>query len=691
MAPAPTTFAEKYGQQEPVPGASFYEGTYNYDTLGPAELFNQMTQYIGNADSAIGVLWVRASDFETRVHYVHNLFRFTPTIGKPTQWDNRCFGIMEDVSFGGRYGSIPVEVTKNVFSKASPKVRVPKLDHFYDALTTTLANSPEAFALEPIDNADENSEEIAPRVGLLVPPQLLAKCVIAQGGMKAFDFWDAICRPLMDTEQDRKDYKHVLDFGRALCVRTSDDKCVLYNNMDNGGVRFIIPDQAILQRTQETTDRMLPVTNVPQPPPPPLAGTTAMAPATTTGTGTADATAALITALQQHQKDSADQKKKVSTKLPGTYQVLQRVLQTEDEDSFPPFWKDFANADKASRPGVLTNALQQAVIDIGGNLAIPPAATAHLVESLTLGRFASHDQDNLTAGMTVFTIVTTSTGISQSHEDISVYAATYGGNALPTTADLRRLAKSPAVFPTTTLQTVTQLGGYLALIHVSMGKNHPFTTAFRNFYESMRPEIERAESYLHSQAGGVAPIAARLFMKIHIITNRFLHKLSITPLGEEGPMLPPYTDIVNQMVYRSFFQFPSLPPQYITKTPPIDNRATQELPPSGGDKVPKAKKDAATRSETVRNKDHLSAALVSRYCQFIASERGQPVKELVMKPGITKPLADNLPNKRENQLCLNYHLTESCHDLCPRKKTHRSLTTTEEQKVGQFLTDANVP
>jgi hypothetical protein len=42
------------------------------------------------------------------------------------------------------------------------------------------------------------------------------------------------------------------------------------------------------------------------------------------------------------------------------------------------------------------------------------------------------------------------------------------------------------------------------------------------------------------------------------------------------------------------------------------------------------------------------------------------------------------------QLCLAYCLTGHCNSNCHRHAMHRPLTTTEEGRVGAFLTAGNV-
>jgi hypothetical protein len=154
------------------------------------------------------------------------------------------------------------------------------------------------------------------------------------------------------------------------------------------------------------------------------------------------------------------------------------------------------------------------------------------------------------------------------------------------------------------------------------------------------------------------------------------------------PTLPAYDSMICDVQMRNWNNFQAIPAQYTQQLP-----ASQPLLPTlnaggppGARAPPLVVAPPAVSAprpppvSTAVTNPTPNVELVERYGRY-----GGGLRILTAQLRSQLPTADN-----GAQLCLAYCLTRHCNSNCHRRATHRPLTTTEEGRVGAFLTAGNV-
>jgi hypothetical protein len=415
------------------------------------------------------------------------------------------------------------------------------------------------------------------------------------------------------------------------------------------------------------------------------------------GTLSAELQQALTLVLTNQAK--LGQPKRISEKLPGIEDSLSRIFATDDESLWPPFWHRFANAPKNTRATLLANMLRTRVNSDDGNGCFPAVSPA-MVEAVTSAKFCTDDHTELEHGFNIFTMITTIQGIQAVAQQTFLYTASVNGQTAPSTTELRDLSRTKAQFPRTCTQASSQLRSYVTASQELFGMNHPFTVHTAVFVQKLEKLLPKFETYWLDRQGGVAAGLTRLIYFMHMLVNQYFHDLSLVEIGDGAP-LPHYQEALNVIQRDHYHLLPELPlhmlapPAQPSGTPaagqgqgggrsPAKLNATQSRSGDGSRRQPAAEGQLANNFVKLGNSQP-HEALVAR---FEAS--GKPFKDLMGEHGHTKPFVDGHMTKRENQVCLSYHLRKFCRDDCHRQGSHRPLTTTEQSKVAQFLTDLGI-
>jgi hypothetical protein len=303
-------------------------------------------------------------------------------------------------------------------------------------------------------------------------------------------------------------------------------------------------------------------------------------------------------------------------------------------------------------------------------------------------KFTSPDVDNLTAAINVFHIIPSNDSRAGGiHERQNVYSMVYAGSVSPTIEQLQLLVDNAPQMARDLVSLLTTFRAYSIVLDVVLGANQVLAVAFRQFVR--RWELE-AQSVVHMVfSPDEIPALMPLFQRRVQLENQYwMNQVPLMPPGA-FPNLPDYNSIIRDVQMRNWNNFQAIPVRYTQQAPaPQPPLPTLNAggPPSGRapplviapPAVPTPHQPAV--SNAVSNPTP-NTGLVARYGRY-----GGRLRVLAAQFRAQLPMADD----GTSQLCLAYCLTGHCNTTCHRRATHRPLTTTEEGRVGAFLTAGNV-
>ena len=303
--------------------------------------------------------------------------------------------------------------------------------------------------------------------------------------------------------------------------------------------------------------------------------------------------------------------------------------------------------------------------------------------------FTSPDVDNLTAAINVFHIIPSNDSRAGGvRERQNVYSMVFAGNVAPTIEQLHQLVDTAPQMARDLVSLLTIFRAYSIVLDVVFGPHQVLSVAFRNFVQ--RWELE-AQATVHMVfTPNELPALMPLFQRRVQLENQYwMNRVPFMPPGTFPP-LPDYDGILRDVQMRQWTTFQAIPARYTVRAtaPPPPLPALNAGGPPGARAPPPPilvpPPAPAPRPPVVSNavtNPTPNASLLERYGRY-----GGRLRVLTSQLRLQLPMADD----GTNQLCLAYCLTGNCNSNCARRGTHRPLTSTEEGRVGAFLTAGNV-
>jgi hypothetical protein len=398
----------------------------------------------------------------------------------------------------------------------------------------------------------------------------------------------------------------------------------------------------------------------------------------------------MLTTLVANQQLAAvtmaqPKRKTVAEAFPTFLPMLLKYCGAADESTLPPIYDQMANCKRSEQVVLVQYNLSLRADQVGW---APPIASPELVQAIFGMLFTSPDVDNLTAALNVFHIIPSNDSRAGGiRERQNVYSMVFAGSVSPTIEQLCRLVDTAPQMARDLVSLLTTFRAYSIVLDVVLGPNQEFAVAFRNFVR--RWEME-AQSTVHGVFSADAiPALMPLFQRRVQLENQYwMNQVPLMP-PNTFPPLPDYGGIIRDVQMRQWNSFQAIPARYTQQVPaqppplPALNAggpptARSPTPSSVPLAAPAARQPAASSAVTNPTPN---TALIARYGRY-----GGRLRVLAAQLRSQLPMADD----GTSQLCLAYCLTGNCNSNCTRRGTHRPLTTTEEGRVGAFLTAGNV-
>jgi hypothetical protein len=415
-----------------IPAASYLELYRTYPALN-LPLFNaifeggaapapaiRQNQFLSSSDDTANVLvYLGGSIAAPRVMFAHGVFKFAPSLTGPSQWDDRVFGLHDDLAVN--YRSVtPLAFPHGIFNRTGG-VRVPTLVAMDAAWTAALAADPDAVGLGPYTAADADAESVNTRFVSGIPNQYV-ELVMTHQGCTPHEFWETVIGQIR-VDGHEGDCSALVNWARVACSFSVANSSVLLGH----GPQPFVPDMLFRQRLMTKLDRDVPA--------PTVAGANAFP----------DAATQALTNLCTLQAAKVGKKTIKETKK-GLFEVLCKFLSTSDEADFPPFWAELAATSKGDRIALLHGFLVTAAEAGNKEWAQPTPA---LVEIVTQGTYASRNVNDLLMGLTIFHMDPLDDGEAAALQLAYAYEATYSSSATPSLGDLQQLKATKAAIPRT--------------------------------------------------------------------------------------------------------------------------------------------------------------------------------------------------------------------------------------------------
>ena len=385
--------------------------------------------------------------------------------------------------------------------------------------------------------------------------------------------------------------------------------------------------------------------------------------------------------LVNNQQARANAPVTVSSKFPNYATVLRRLCQVTRDEDLPPLWRQLATAARTERSAVIQFCLEERARAV----RFPsPVATPELVEMLVNFRFTSPDVDDLTAGASLFIIVSV-------HEAGSprtargrqlVYDMVHSGNVAPTLDQLHQLVDTAPRMATNLIQLLHSLRGYSVLLDCMLGSDHPLAKGFHGFVMEW-DRRGQAEVDSHFTTAQLTPFVPMVMRRVQLLAQVWFNTAT-TASTTEPP--PDFMEMIRDVQHRQWAKYPSILGRYVETQAPltgggiplaIDETVPPPRSPPDGNRQPRG---GNQQRQAVTNPSP-NSGFVTRY----ARHQGR-MRDLTRDAGARLPLADN----GTSQLCLSYCLTGQCFSNCCHAGTHRPLTVTEEGRVTAFLVTAGL-
>lgn len=615
----------------------------------PAQLRDQL---LGANDAVPKVMVCMPTNDPPMIRVIHTPFKYLPTLGHHSNWDNQNFAYVGDVGAGNQ---VTIVNWSNDTFRLSPNVRVPTVATMGDQWNAAAG----ADCVGPFTAADADTEEKQTRNVMVVPPAY-APLAMANPWTTPQQMWDSLypqivadnnevaCAPLVSWLQVACTYRPAV--GGA-----PDPEPPAVHGL---ALAPPIADADLQARTWEKTTALLPSLQ------------------DRTGPAATAYTTAITTLQQEFAAQRQDQAaraaaatapKTVSDKFPQLVPLLCRVCEVATEPQLPELWSVVANSSKKEAVTALQAWMDNRAVQPGAT-GVAPIISPEIYETVASGKIVSQDLDDLTSGLSIFLVqrIYGSTA-SETRARASAYQLLYGGGGAPTLQDVAALTASSPSIPATTMAYLMQNKAYATLLEGVLGVNHRVAVSYRT---NFLPNLQQIVLAVDDQFGAKVPA----FLPLMLRHTQLAMAIYLQDALETGPHAaePDFNELCVLVRRRQWTLLPPLPPRYleVDDTPTFtadDDTSTKKrtLGDNGGEapnnaKVPK---------------------LVDRFAAY-----DKPLRTL------TTNNAANLPKSADGEdLCLSFHLRGKCFKSCRRQGTHRLLVPTEENSIEKFLDKCQVP
>jgi hypothetical protein len=260
----------------------------------------------------------------------------------------------------------------------------------------------------------------------------------------------------------------------------------------------------------------------------------------------------------------------------------------------------------------------------------------------------------------------------------NVYSMVFAGSVAPTIEQLNRLVDNAPQMARDLVSLLTTFCTYSVVLDVVFGTHQVLAVAFRNFVR--RWELE-AQSVVHTvfSADEIPALMPLVQRRVQLENQYWMNQVPLLLPGA-FPTLPEYGSIIRDVQMRNWNTFQAIPARD-TQRPLTPQPSLPSLNAGGPPSVHAPPLVVAPSAVPApRPPASPNIGLVERYGRY-----GGRLRTLTARLRSQLPLADD-----GTQLCLAYCLTTHCNTTCHRRATHQPLTTTEESRVGAFLTAGEV-
>jgi hypothetical protein len=170
-------------------------------------------------------------------------------------------------------------------------------------------------------------------------------------------------------------------------------------------------------------------------------------------------------------------------KFKHTLYILLRLLETDDEDTLPILWHEWANCGKKQELVIFKNYAQSRERFI----AKAPITTPKLVQDIISFNFIGDHRDDVTTGISPFNTIDGGEGHRKHNLELSKLQGTiYNSEVGFTLNDLDTLQRRELhAVPLCYFDLEKSLGLFGNLLGVVLGNTHALTTAYRQFWDML--------------------------------------------------------------------------------------------------------------------------------------------------------------------------------------------------------------
>lgn len=653
--PIAGTFEERYSTLPDALSGNYTAYMAAFASNGtdtPAQLRDRL---LGASDAVPKVMLCMPINDPPVVRVIHTPFKYLPTLGHPSPWDNQNFVYIGDIGPGNQ---VSVVSWPNDTFRQAPNVRVPTADTMDDQWNAAAG----ADCIGPFTAVDAGTEEIQTRNVMVVPPAYVP-LVMRNLLTTPRQMWNILYAQIV-ADNNEVPCAPLVNWLRAAC--TYRPPAAGAQGPEPPAVHGLplvppIADEHLQRRTWEKTVSILPSLQE-------RTGTAAVAYTTT------------LAALQQEfaaqrqdqaaRAAAASAPKTVGEKYPQLVTLLCRVCEVATEAQLPALWSVIANSSKKEAVTALQSWMDTRAVQPGAT-GVSPIISPEIYEVIASGKIASQDLDDLTSGLSIFLVqrIFGSTA-TETRARASAYQLLYGGGGAPSLQDVAALTSSSPSIPPTTMAYLMQNKGYATLLDGILGTDHRVSVSFRtNFLPNLQQVVLAVDDQFGTKVPSFLPLMLRhtqLVMGIY-----FQDAIELGTAATE----PDFNELCNLVRKRQWTLLPTMPPRYLELADPTPAQ------PSDVSRDGDSKRTKSGDNGGLDINPRKVPRLVDRFEAY-----DKPLRTL------TTNNATNLPKTSSGEdLCLSFHLRGKCFKNCKRCSTHRDLIPSEEDAISKFMDKCNVP
>ena len=664
----PATFADLYADPNQDPYAGANADVMNVFTIAPGGVgWNSATKFatavgVGtNVANAFVGLFEYPGEPAGRTRLIHAPIPFPLVMGRPTVYDVRVYGFLDDVASGTVQS---VLFPDDAFDEASGGGA---MNIFRDIATATTA-----WAADPTLTVVDRLPNGADVIGVRVPRFMYVPAAY----IPLFLGRRLTPRQLVDevlatiaTNGHEADLTALVRWCLAAgtAAGLGDTESPLHAGTD---VTVPVADAVFFQWRQTLLHAMLPG----------LTGAGA-GPATAATVRIASLMSDILREQRETRRDAADARASaVTPKTVSEYfkpyltGKLMSLCGATNETDLPDLWADLASANGKQDREVIEENFR--TIASGLSLAeLTPVVTPGFAKKVTAMRFAGSNLDDLTEGVHPFSIIimdhTTASG-EQAYNDAMAAAFDYDDIMRGTGADLNDIktlkGSSKVVLPETFALARAMLQAYRIVLLAILGETHALVMAYTRFLNG----YTNRENFYMGRLQRIDPFqgAARLLRYVQLVMRAwFEEKWNATAAGAAAVALPDFQLPLHKMALGDMYWLPALPAKYV-RTGPAPSPAPGPAPVTPDKK----------KSEQVRN-----PAVNSRFEDFKTMISKSKFNDVIKKVGDPPTV---VRDGKAVAMCASYHLRGSCFSNCSRRNDHGPHSQAEDDDLYNWCKKA---